>query len=356
MNPLTPDPAVPRRDALLRPLTMAGVLSRRLHAGVPVERCERTYVKYRVGESLRVVYRYEISGEPQHAAIRSGRSGCTLWPFPHDRKLAALPALAPGSPVLERLLGTSCTPRLVAYAAEQSASAACLDDRGRVLAYAKVQRDGGERRGCAALAGHDVRVPRVLADEDGVLLLEALTGARIDAPALRAFGRTLATLHATVPPPRERFQRLDPHRLATAAATIARAQPDVEAAAETLLARLVTHEDDAHRRAVCLHGDANLRNALVLPSGEVALLDLEHVAAGPAAADVGQILAAVGTRHAAALLAGYAEIAPPPDRAALRWHTAASILARQALPAISRFRPLTDLRTLLATGADLLAT
>src|SRR4051794_10398476 len=75
MTPLAPDPAVPRRDALLRPATMAGVLSQRLHGGVPVERPERMHVKYRVGESLRVVYRYVVGGEVAYAAARSGRSG-----------------------------------------------------------------------------------------------------------------------------------------------------------------------------------------------------------------------------------------------------------------------------------------
>ena len=63
MTLLAPDPAVPRRNSLLRPLTMAGVLSQRLHGGVPVERCERLYVKYRVGESLRAVYRYTAAKE-----------------------------------------------------------------------------------------------------------------------------------------------------------------------------------------------------------------------------------------------------------------------------------------------------
>ena len=38
MTGLAPDPAVPRRDALLRPETMAGVISQRLLAGVPVDR------------------------------------------------------------------------------------------------------------------------------------------------------------------------------------------------------------------------------------------------------------------------------------------------------------------------------
>ena len=36
------------------------------------------------------------------------------------------------------------------------------------------------------------------------------------------------------------------------------------------------------------------------------------------------------------LLAGYATVAPPPDRACLRWHTAASVLAGLPQPAAGR--------------------
>ncbi len=375
MTALAPDPAVPRRNALLRPLTMAEVLSQRLYGGVPVERCERTYVKYRVGDSLRVVYRYEIEGVTRHVSARTLRKaaapavpapevGAVLFPFPYDRKLPALPALAPGSPTLENLLGRPCTPRLVSYAAEQSAAAACMDDGGRVLAYAKVQRDGGERRGTEALAHQNaVRVPRLIAHAGDVLLLEALEGRRLDHldaldGPLHALGRTLGHLHS-LPLDLPRFERLDVSRLQTAAAVIARARPDTEASVERLLARLVELAED--RPPVTLHGDANLRNALQLADGDVALLDLEHLSAGPAAADLGQVLAGLMTARsprreaAAALLAGYGEVTPTPDRAALRWHTAASLLARVALPAVSRFRPraLAQLRALLDAGAGL---
>ena len=55
---------------------------------------------------------------------------------------------------------------------------------------------------------------------------------------------------------------------------------------------------------------------------------------------------------ARAFLSGYDR---PFDRHALRWHTAASILARVALPAISRYRPnqLAQLTELLEAGASL---
>jgi aminoglycoside phosphotransferase len=355
------DPAVPRRDALLRPETMAGVISQRLLGGVPVDRCERTYVKYRFGDSLRAVYRFD----GRHVALRTGKRdgipapevGAALYPFPHDRKLTAL---RDAPQVIERLLGGAATPQLVAYAAEQSATFACRDARGNLHAYAKVQLGCAEHRACRALAGQDaVRVPRVLAASDGVVLLEPLHGTRLDdtpGEHLHALGQALAALHAARVTTAS-FARLDLERLATAAGVIARARPDAQPAAERLLALLIERADDARREPVLLHGDANLRNALRLEDGTCALLDIEHLAIGPAGADLGQVLAnlivARAPQSAAALLRGYGR---PPDKATLRWHTAASLLARVALPAISRHRPdaLARLRELLDAGAALL--
>lgn len=341
---LAADPRVPRREALLRPETMAGVLSQRLHGGVPVEACERHYVKYRVGESVRVVYRYRVADRTCFAAARSGRDDgvpapevdAALYPFPHDRKLPALAQL-PG--------------RLVAWAAEQSATSASDD------AFFKVQRGDGERRGLHALAGQDaVRVPRIL-DDGAVLRIEALHGTR---PTLHAFGKTLAALHnlkrdspslsfATAQSqkaaggeardlngdsPSLRFARLDPARLVTAAEVIATALPGAGDAAKRLVERL---GEPPEQPLVTIHGDANLGNALQLEDGTVALLDLEHLSRGPATADVGQVVAnlLVARRDARPFLDGYG----PVDREALRWYTLASLLARVALPAVSRYRP-----------------
>ncbi|RKQ91028.1 phosphotransferase family enzyme [Solirubrobacter pauli] len=316
---LAADPAVPRRDALLRPETMAGVLSQRLHAGVPVEACERHYVKYRVGESVRVVYRYRVGTTTTFAAARSGRRDgvpapevdAALYPFPHDRKL----------PALTRLPG-----ELVAWASEQSATSRTA------TAYAKVQRGDGERRGLRALADQDaVRVPRLLDDANGVLTIEALHGTR---PTLHAFGNALATLHELKRPGRlSSFDRLDPARLHTAARVIAQARPDVGDAARRLAERL---GEPPARPLVTVHGDANLGNALQLHDGTVVLLDLEHLSEGPAAADVGQVVAnlLVARTDARPFLDGYGPIDPE----ALRWYTAASLLARVALPAVSRVR------------------
>ena len=199
------DPAVPRRDALLRPETMAGVVSQRLRDGVPVERCERRYVKYRAGESLRVVYRCDGEWVAARTGGRDGVAapevGAALYPFPHDRKLDLA--------AVGRTLDAGVTPHLVAWAAEQSATFECRDPSGHVLAYARVQPDAAPWPAFGA-----VRAPRVLRAEAGVLLLEALEGVRLDRAAgqgLAALGAALAQLHAaalgptpsaSTPPPR----------------------------------------------------------------------------------------------------------------------------------------------------------
>jgi len=310
---LAPDPAVPRRDELLRrPL---------LHA------------KYRFGESLRVAYR---KGDRVLSARTAGDAIETrVWP--DDRKLTTLHRF-------EQLGRT----RLVAYAPEKSATVALLDDRGRTTAYAKATDD--ERRGLEHAA--ELLVPRILATEP-VLVIEALHGKPVH--DVHGLGAALARLHELAPP-RERFTRLDPERLATAAGIVARARPQAAHAAYRVLTRLIARRDDALGPAVCLHGDANMHNALRLPDGRIALIDLEHLSAGPAAADLGQVLAVSG-RPARDLLRGYATVAPPPDMDALRWYTAASVLARVVLPAVSRVRPdvLAKAGPLLDTAADMLS-
>jgi aminoglycoside phosphotransferase len=379
---LAPDAAVPHRDALLDGRLVARMLSGRLLAD-PVESCRREYVKYRVGESLRVVYRVgphyvaargfapgESAGAYQRALATAVPAGplravvhvpeldAVFWAFPNDRRLTTLPLLSGRSGTLDRLVGhPRVTPRLVAYCAERSASAECADEEGRVVAYAKIHAgDGADRErhgleGARSADGDVLRVPRVMGTSalDGALAVEAVPGRRLDTlpadelpGALRRLGAALATLHGRSPLPAARFRRLDVERLAKAVGVIARARPDAGPAAAKLLARLLERRDDAGGPPVSLHGDANLRNA-ILDGERITLIDFEDASAGPAAADLGQVLARLRTAPVLgaedALLDGYASVRPLPGDAALRWHTAASILARTALPAVSRVRP-----------------
>ena len=362
---LAPDPAVPQRDALLDERHMA----RRLGAA----RCERINAKYRVGDSLRVVYRADddrvLAGRTfrgrshsvfRRAAAAASEPGAVLhleeletvfWRFPHDRRLAGLRVLdrldaLVGAPVARTLL--------MAYAPERAAAVECRGADGRVLAYLKVHWDAAARElanaeAAAAAVGESdphLRIPRVLAHSlpDQALVYEPLGGDRLDgiadlAPALRALGAALATLHDVRPLPERRFDRLDPERLALAAAVVGRARPDCAAAASALHERLAGGPPESP--AVHLHGDANLRNAL-LDGDRIGLVDLEDAGAGPAAADLGFVIAGLlarGEDGAAPLLDGYARVARPPTEDALRWHVAASVLARVAVPAVGRIRP-----------------
>jgi aminoglycoside phosphotransferase len=367
------DPGVPHRDAVLDGRALLGVPAARVHA------------KYRVGESLRVVHRtadacfsartfppgtsgaaYEralaaaddsppathdsspaATDDSSPAVVHRPDLDAVVWRFPLDRRLSALPLVARRSAALDRLAGhRDVTPRVVAYCAERSATAECVDASGRVVAFAKVHAGDGavrERRRLERVAAEvgahpHLRVPRVVGAADGALAVEPIRGWRLDgAPAFERLGAALATLHERSSVPERRFARLDPDRLATAAAVIARARPDVAAAAEALLGWLLDRRDDAAGPPVCLHGDPSLRNA-ILDGGRVALIDYEDAAAGPAAADLGRVLAAVPAA-ADALTRGYAAVLPPPPPAAVRWHTAASVLARAALPAVTRVRP-----------------
>ena len=100
---LAPDPAVPQRDALLDERYIASRLG--------AARCERINAKYRVGDSLRVVYRVDadriLAGRTFRGRSRSvfrraaaaNEPGAVLhleeletvfWTFPNDRRLAGL--------------------------------------------------------------------------------------------------------------------------------------------------------------------------------------------------------------------------------------------------------------------------
>ena len=406
---LAPDPAVPQRDTLLDERRMGAVLGEAL-TGAVADGCERVSAKYRVGDSLRVVYRVAAGGEShtvtgrtfagrsasvyRRAAAASGGWPAVLhvpaletvfWTFPNDRRLAGLRLLDGRSDELDRLVGRPVArTRLMAYAPERAATAECLDAGGRVLAYVKVHWDAAERgladtRVAAAAIGTDdqhLRLPRILAvsPADSALVLEPLDGLRLDGldtpelvPALRSLGAGLATLHRVRPLPARRFDRLDRDRLMVAAAVIGRARPDCERAADAVLSKLLARKAHGAGEPVHLHGDANLRNSL-LDGRRIALVDLEDASAGPAAADLGLVLAGLLAARVqdrirpaeqdalgASLLRGYEQVAPLPDPAELRRHTAASALARVAVPAVGRVRPavLARLEPLLRAAGEL---
>jgi aminoglycoside phosphotransferase len=401
---LAPDRAVPARDVLLDGDEMAGRLSRLLGVDGPlaIERYERGRVKYKVGDSLRVVHELLVDGEPHLVASRtfagdrstavyeragtSARAsaplravahdrelGTVFWAFPNDRKLTTLAALAPATETVSRLVRRPIARTvLAAYAPEKSATVACLDRTSqRALAYAKVYASAEE----AAAADHAhaelrcrlgdrdpaLRLPAVLArsQADRMLIVEAVAGRRIDTldheqlvDAMRGFGAALAALHdLPIPAGLRRFVRLAPRAQGQAAAIVAVARPDVAITAARLAGELAGRPPAPDGPPVCVHGDVHLKNGLATPDGRVALIDLDQAGCGPAAADLGSAIA--GLRYAAivdgdadramtlehALLDGYGSRRALPGDAALRWHVAAALLSERALRAVNRIRP-----------------
>jgi len=399
-TPLAPDPVVRGRDVLLDPDAMVERLAGLLGVDGPldIDRYARGRVKYRVGESLRVVHELDAAGARWLVASRTfaGRSGevyeraravatepgplrgvvhdpeleAVFWTSPNDRKIATLGALGPAADTVARLLGrTVARTALAAYAPEKSATAACLDAAGTPVAYAKVFASADEA--AASLHAHEalhrlvgprhsaLRVPAVLgwSAADRLLVVEALPGRRIDAlrgpdliDAMRRFGAGLASLHTLpVPDGMPVFDRLASARQGGAAEVIGRARPDVAAAAGRLAAELRDRAGRADAPSV-LHGDVHLKNGL-LDGRRLSLIDLDQAGRGPVAAELGSVLA--GLRHRAlvtdevargrrlqdALLDGYRSRRELPDPDALRWHIAAALLSERALRAVNRLRP-----------------
>ncbi len=432
-----PDPALPSRDALLDPDSVQERLSTILGRSGPldIEGCALVRAKYRIGESLRVVYRLQIGGTSQLVAARAFRDGasaaalrccdelvaagqlrpiahdpsldCVWWSFPNDRRLGNISALLTPTPDLAALLvGVPrwTSSELVEYAPERSVTLRAVGADGTASAYVKAYAPGSTD--LPALARRYAMVARALnrspvsvcspeplwwSDAHHALLMQALPGrqwdqlpARSTAPALRRLGRAIAALHGStfvtesatmtgpLTLPFSRFRRLDRARVVHSAELVGRARPDLAAAARRL-AEALSENQPAADPDVLLHGDCHPKNAL-LHGEQVALLDLDQAGFGPAAADIGSLLARLeharivddsdsncttnshtetGTVDlAAAFLDGYADIRPLPDPASLLWHTSAALLAERAMRAVNRVRPeaLSRLRELLETA------
>lgn len=395
MTGLAFDPALPQRDRVLDPAETGSRLTRVL--GAEIAGCERVRVKYRVGESLRAVFRVETAGRSWLVAARVFTDGgsaeaferaapsavgmpplpgvaldaaldTVFWTFPNDRKLTALPQVVAGNHDLAGLLGSPVAEMtLAAYAPEKAATFRCADERGSAIAYAKLYADDAGARSLrvhesltASLDPGDphLRLPRALAyaAAERLLLVEPVDGRRADAVGgserttmFRRLGAGLARLHGLPTPDGQRFTRLDPERAHTAAALIAQARPDLAGSA-LRLADALADTRPAPARDACLHGDAHLKNAL-LDNGRIALVDLDQVAQGPAAAELGSLLAALRCSRVTgaissslecaltvSLLVGYEDVTDLPEPDDLRWYTAAALLTERCVRAVNRVR------------------
>jgi aminoglycoside phosphotransferase len=344
---LAPDPALPQRDELLCPAS----------PDVEVVRC-----KYRVGESLRVLYR--VDGD-RLVTVRVRAGGRPQWwVFPDDRRLTGVADVMAPSAVLRALPGgrSWVASEVAEYAPERSLTARALDGDGRATAYVKLYAPGS--RDVAALARRyrhasvNADAPAPLGWRGDVLVLDVAPGRRwADVPQAEAvavvgrLGAAIARLHGATPPAgTPSFGRLGTARLDGAVAAVSAARPDVAGALGAVRSRLAGRRID-DRAAVLLHGDCHPKNALD-DGHRLTLIDLDQAGTGPAAADLGSFLArlrvgVITGQHtaaderslAAAFLVGYASRRPVPSCGDLASHTAAAVLAEQAVRAVNRVRP-----------------
>jgi aminoglycoside phosphotransferase (APT) family kinase protein len=398
---LAADPALPLRDVLLDESAMCDVLRALGSSGdARIADCALLRVNYQVGKSLRAVFRIAVDEQTHIVAARMFREGksadayarsapcahscgdlhgivhlqtldCVAWLFPHDRKIHTLPAVLSGEPPAET--GRRPTPesfRLAAYAPEKSATLAYLNDADRPVAYVKVaaahQAERDHRTYQDLRAGLDGRhgrlqLPRPIAYRaaERALWLEAVDGRRLAETSgseqsgdLRRLGAAVAAFHALSAPDAPPFDRFSAARLANDATVIARIRPDVAGGAVSLSSRLRATAPAASAALVCLHGDLHPKNAI--DGGDrIALIDVEDVARGPAAADIGSLIASLmylevcgqlpRTRfaeQATAFLDGYASAGMLPETGSMVWHTAAALFIERASRAVTRIRPL----------------
>ncbi len=408
------DAGLPHRDRLLDAGEAAARIGRVLGGGPPVTSAAPVRAKYRIGESLRVVYRVvprpgdaprlvtarmfagglgpaapgHRAGEGPDGLLAAGRDAeldTAWWSFPHDRRLRGLESLGDPPPLVPGWSGS----QVVEYAPEKSVTARAHDGAGATVAYAKVFApatvDGAALAArytalATALAryGPDVAAPAALARRArrDLLLLQPMPGtgwtrlAPTAVPAAMALlGRGIARLHGLgEPDPALRpFPRLGHVRLMTALDLVVRARPELAAAAARLAGPLLDGPTPSGP-PVLLHGDCHAGNAL-FDGDRLALIDLDQAGVGPAAADLGSLVArlrwgaVVGELDrdradalTAAVLDGYATVRPLPPAAALSWHAGAAMVAERALRAVNRLHPLAlpHLGALLGAAADLL--
>jgi aminoglycoside phosphotransferase (APT) family kinase protein len=440
---LAPDPALPARDELLDPVLVADLLSASLGSAsagrVEVSGAELIRVKYRIGESLRVLYHVDVTSvdvagvgvagvgvagrnrlvtgrmftggqsaavhrkaarDPQPCgglratALDPGRD-TVWWSFPNDRRLVGLDAVLDPARLPPRLrddVGDWSASEVVQYAPERSVTLKALDPAGQVLAFVKCYAP--DTQDVATLAARydffaarlrtadpSLRSPRALTHcvDRGLLLLEPMPGrswldcdrsSAVD--ALRSLGRAIAVVHATplggwIATGLRRFGRLDLARVVRAGELISEALPDVGAAAGKLTDRLATDPPEP-QVPVLLHGDCHPGNVLVA-GDRVSLIDIDQAGTGPAAADIGSLMArlaygavlretdaATATLMASAFLEGYAGVRALPDDRTLDWYAAAALLTERSLRAVNRIRPeaLVKLPELIDAAHDLL--
>jgi Ser/Thr protein kinase RdoA (MazF antagonist) len=183
---LAPDHRLPERDLLLDPMAMESRIGRIV--GFPehvvIERCALRRVKYRLGESLRVMYEVDVNGcrhvltaraFPNHEvldlskflgdgeAVHTCLCGTTLssvsvdpttnsvwWAFPADRRLKDLDDIAAPSPDWPQWPAAAnlgwVRSELVEYRPEHCVTVRCTNASNQTIGFAKSFASGSARK------------------------------------------------------------------------------------------------------------------------------------------------------------------------------------------------------------------
>ena len=407
---LPPDPVLPRRDDLLDDEVVGARLDELLDRAGDGRTggCSLVRAKYRMGESLRATFRVgrEAGGSlvsarmfpatsavgeflrARDAAIGQGAdprsvlfdpvTNTVFWIFPQDRKLLGLGRLTNPPPELRNVFGTPWTQsELKAYKPERAATVRCADAHGATIGFAKLQREDAGRRSVALLrtarrgiADNGIlRLPETIGylPEHRMALFSPAPGRPLNQlpwdaypDAMAARGAPLPVLHAQPTDGFAPFTRLNPDQLVSAGELVGAARPDLASVTDGLVGVLLRTAPTPGPN-VLLHGDLHPKNVLVHDNG-VSLVDFDEASVGPAAAELGGVLARLwcprprdaidpdtAQAAAAALLAAYDRT---PSRADLLWYSAAALLVERAVRAISRVdaAAIGDLERVLVTA------
>jgi aminoglycoside phosphotransferase (APT) family kinase protein len=387
----TADPIIPARDVLLDATSVAEIVGRLYDRQGAIESCTLRRAKYRIGESLRVVYDVVADGrnfvisartfqnsadalrraQPSAEAVggmpgvaRDPGTHTVWWTLPNDRRLRNIVTLLDPPRRVRESSGVAWDQSvLVEYAPERSATARILDAHGQISGFAKAYRDRDAfevatqyNRVAASIALLDgIRTPRALgwARPDRIVVLEPMRGrtwthlpADIQPVAMRHLGQALANVHG-LPTDfgRGPFQRYRMERVLNSADLVAIARTDVEAAAKRLRDKLA-EGPPPKATVVCLHGDVHANNVL-FHGDEVHIIDFDQGGSGAASADIGSMLASLMTARlidplesteglATAFLEGYTKVRALPSAPELRWYTGAALVAERAIRAVNR--------------------
>ena len=385
------DSITPARDVLLDSANVAEIVARMYNREGGVESCSRRRAKYRIGESLRVVYDVVVDGRNFVVSARTfhnsadefrravpnaetvgglpgvahdQRTHSVWWTLPNDRRLRNVGTLLDPPRRVRESSGLPWDQSvLVEYAPERSATVRIVDAHGQITGFAKAYRDRDAlevatqyNRVAASIALLDgIRTPRSLgwARPDRIVVLEAMRGRTwpqlptdLRLVAMRHLGEALANVHG-LPTDfgRGAFQRYRMDRVLHSADLVAVARTDVAAAAHRLRDKLA-EGSPPEEPVVCLHGDLNAHNVL-FQGDQVHMIDFDQGGSGAASADIGSMLATLMTARlvdpdepikglATAFLAGYKKVRTLPNVAALRWYTGAALVAERAIRAVNR--------------------